>query len=238
MKATKNSIDSLAILPFEVGNLMVLSQSETSVIATVRIIGIDESEMMVVMDDESTMTFRGKVNCDLFRSDAIYHFTGQIGEKNEPGSFSLSHITDIKRIQRRNNVRLNLEGSIVYRKISDSDSDSDGEWYFSDMLNVSASGMLITCADNLHEQEYVAVNAELFRSLGVRKPVLATTNRLSRRKNQVLCGLSFITRSERDKIASLPADDTYAVIDEGLANRIGHFIFTRQIEYRNTGRDL
>lgn len=226
-------------IPVSAGDTMLLASNDDRHLFLVRINNVLSDTMTVTPihedDAERLGNLSGTVYCELIRLDALYRFTAERKNNTADGTIQLKMPPEINRVQRREHVRLNHVSSVVYKKLANSDEPQ--EWIFSDTVNISASGMLIACDERIRETDYILINSELLRSLGITKPVLATAKRLTRQKNQPVCGVRFLTRDSLNKQPVTSLDpNSYLCMDELLANRIGHFIFNKQIEMRNNGQ--
>ena len=151
---------------------------------------------------------------------AIYTFTTEVISQNRqnPPTLTLGQPFDVKRIQRRNFVRLDAKLAVTLHKV-DENFAPIGESFAGTTVDISGGGSMFGCSTLLHMGEvlesavYLSEN-ETVKAIG---RVVRFVENPSALRNKYSAGLEFtvIEESERDKII--------------------RYIFNRQRELRRKG---
>ncbi len=184
-------------------------------------------------------------NCEVvvlvIKEDAVYQFYSHIHhiEENDKRAYTLTLPTEIRRVQRRQFVRIDLSSNTRYANLGSRDFSRNLVWHQSTCENLSGGGMLLRSDDNLEPPDILLVKADVFSKLQLPQPIAAICRRSLLKDKHQFAGIEFI-RSDSlahylyaSELANLPS--TVLEFDHAAQNRLVTFVFQQQIELRKKG---
>lgn len=175
------------------------------------------------------------------KEDAVYQFYSRIKKLNVPrkNHYILSPPRHVKRVQRRQFVRIELFSKISYANIGTSYCDQEIKWQDSVCLNLSGGGMLIKGTEGLNLSDIILIKANLFHKLGLSQLIVGVCQRIFYEEKQRCGGIEFIIS---DRIANHFSTDQLKALPPGITefdstaqNKLINYIFQQQIEMRQKG---
>lgn len=186
-----------------------------------------------------------QVTVSFSRDDALYAFDAIITsiDPDRENIMILQIISDLKRIQRRRFVRIDIAGEVTFKIIEICDNhqaelslDKKGS-----LLNISAGGILISTEIRLKKDCLVLLNFRLKNSQHLDN-ILGLVKRCEESKDaqdariEYLAGIEFLSKGQSLKQFSgnfadnLPTKANF--FDEALQQTIVQFVYRQQIESR------
>ena len=142
-----------------------------------------------------------EVEMNYYLGNYYYSFNTKVLGRQKEGTLTLYKLGipyDIKRVQRRNYVRVDLiENLFIQRK-----NDEEGKPIKALVLNLSGGGMRISVADFLNEEEEILINFVLEDEEETTQINGKVVREIERRGNNQIYGVQFVDIKEsiRDKI--------------------------------------
>lgn len=179
------------------------------------------------------------------REDAAYQFHSRIRLHGSGATrrFILTPPRGIKRVQRRMFARVDFTTRVEYAPLPTGNDKMDWEqnegWCESNVVNMSAGGLLIISDDALRTGMLLALRLGDFRQADLPPNFLAVCRRTFSSEGERYAGLEFILVSEfgkhlsRGEISRLP--ESYKLFDRRMQDRLVNFLFQKQIELRQKG---
>lgn len=188
-------------------------------------------------------------NCDVLvvftREDAAYQCRSRIRKYPDGGKnfYLLTHPDHIRRVQRRQYVRVEMLTPIKYARIGPvlawEDYTERLEWTESTTLNMSGGGVLIKLDGELEPLDLVFVRIDLFSRIGLPDTVAGIVRRVCFVEKQRVAGIEFIVSHYLDEHFGLSDLHRLPVsvrrFDHRAQNRLITFIFKQEIELRKKG---
>ncbi|MCP4581905.1 MAG: hypothetical protein GY839_09815 [candidate division Zixibacteria bacterium] len=179
------------------------------------------------------------------KKDASYTFDATV-VAIDPDNENLTRIqtlSDVRRSQRRQFVRIDIAGKISYKAI---DLNAPGEGLLSldkkgELLNVSAGGILLCTSENLMQNDLVLLNFSLKNNQRLEN-ILGIVKRLEKSDQSdskcadLLVGIEFLTKEKA--LSMIPVSQaehlppTLNYFSEALEKLVVHFIYKQQVETR------
>lgn len=184
-------------------------------------------------------------NCEVvvlvIKEDAVYQFYSQIMkvEKDGQQAHALSLPTEIRRIQRRQFVRIEMFSNIRYANLGSRDFGRKLVWHQSACENISGGGMLICSDDNVEPPDILLIKTDLFAKLHLPQPIAAICRRTLHKENRQYAGIEFIRADSLthylygSELSNLPP--SVVEFDHAAQNRLVTFVFQQQIDLRKKG---
>jgi len=183
------------------------------------------------------------VMVSFMRPDAMYQFTARLRAiaNSRTEQVELYNPGEIKRVQRRNFVRINRSLELKYRLVKKAGAESltgESGWINSCTENISAGGMLMKANDGIQVDDLLLMRIEIREAItpGL---VIARCVRLVEKEDLIYAGVAYIIREElprhfsRSEIAELP--EGVDRFDRLCQNKLVQSIFTEQIKERQKG---
>ncbi|MCP4704949.1 MAG: hypothetical protein GY865_10090 [candidate division Zixibacteria bacterium] len=188
------------------------------------------------------MVSNAKVFVRFVKSDAMYQFpahTKQIG-KGAPDKLLLYGIGSIRRLQRREFVRIDYVTKMTFTIISKlNDENQEFKWFPSKTLNISAGGLLMNINDHVKEKDLLLLKINNYSVLNIPRFIVVHCRRLLTVDENKLAGVEFVTSDKLhkyfkpDELAKLPVQ--VKKFDVHSQNKLVRFVFEEQIEERKKG---
>lgn len=174
------------------------------------------------------------------REDAVYFFKASIKDlfEGDTRSAELEKKGETGRLQRRQYVRLDISGEMIFR-VLDSRREPDGglsRKFTGSLLNISAGGVLFETDSPVDPDTLLILDFSLKGQHSLNN-ILAVVKRVeSLDDRNYLVGTEFITGENRaayglEALADFLPPDT-GTFDEGLQKLVMQFIYNQQIEFR------
>lgn len=185
------------------------------------------------------------------RADAVYQFRSRIttSKEGEVRQFQLSPPTNVKRVQRRQHVRIDVREKVSYarvrRYLHKDDLMDHLIWHDTLTNNISAGGVLIDIVDvdgkgdESKQDDIFLLEIPFFDSVNLPGIVLAKNCRVFEFEHQLMCGLEYILTKNLHKylskveLARLPS--TVKQFSVRGQSRLADYVFKQQIDLRNKG---
>ena len=174
------------------------------------------------------------------REDAVYSFKASIRDffQGDNDSVVLDKEGDIRRIQRRRFVRLNVSGDMTFRVLESNRGDEGilGQKCTGSLLNISAGGVLFETDSSVEPDSLLILDFSLKGRYSLNN-ILAAVKRVEPLDDgKFVVGTEFITRDNRadyglEALAELLPPDS-GTFDESLQKLVVKFIYDQQIELR------
>lgn len=180
------------------------------------------------------------------KEDAIYQFQSTVNNVYRDGKWNLSFPLppDIKRIQRRDSVRIRLREKIYYARLSgiqfEEDRIPDIEWIQSCCFDISGTGIFISLAGKIRKKDVLILHLPFLKDAGLPEYLLGVCRRVSRTDEDFFGGIEFLEvtkmlRHFSDKIINrLPSE--FLKFNIHAQNRLIDYILKEQIRARNESR--
>ena len=175
------------------------------------------------------------------KTDAIYQFVATIEKlENDPKNrYVLLKPKYIRRIQRREFVRVRISDIIEYLPINERTSIESGSWRKSLFQDISGSGAFCEVSADVSQGAYLLLRSVVFSKLGIKQPVLAQVCRIERINKGYFAGIEFIKKDDfqnvsgnvPEKIKALTANNFDFLMQERLVS----YVFHHQVELRKKG---
>ena len=178
------------------------------------------------------------------RSDASYTFHAVVVsiDSSREDITTIQAISDVKRSQRRRFVRIDIAGSISFRKIDTSNSAQAeiGLEQKGELLNVSAGGVLLSTRAELKHNDIILLKFRLKNAQELEN-ILGLVKRLEQAEGakahqEYLAGIEFIAKEKAPEL--LPGDFSEYIpaeinfFDEALQKAIVQFVYRQQVDSR------
>lgn len=183
-----------------------------------------------------------KVFVRFVKSDAMYHFpahTKPFSDKTVD-KLRLYDIGSIRRLQRREFVRIDYRTKLSYTIVNNLKEDNEEfSWFASQTVNISAGGLLIQNSNNIKEGDLVLLKMESYASMNIPRFIVAFCRRLISKNESLLAGVEFIIAEKLHKyfkpeeVNRLPIQ--VKKFDIQNQNKMVRFVFEEQIEERKKG---
>jgi c-di-GMP-binding flagellar brake protein YcgR len=201
-------------------------------------------EMPVRHSGRGSISKGDEVEVSYNRKDACYTFKANITDlfEGESGSIEISRNDDIRRVQRRKFVRLDISGEMKFRilDISDSSGRDIGPQNPGSLLNISAGGVLFETESEIREGVLLILNFTL-RGNESLENILASVKRVETADDDYhLVGAEFITDENMAEFG-LDALKDYlppgtGTFDKNLQKLVVQYIHRQQVRMRREGR--
>jgi c-di-GMP-binding flagellar brake protein YcgR len=175
------------------------------------------------------------------RRDAVYSFKASILDlfESDERTMRIEKTSEIKRIQRRKYVRLDLSGKMQFRILDIAKSNNPGPDLSGTLLNISAGGVLFESPVKVAEKEFIIVSFTL-KGRQTLDGILAVTKRCEgSRAKGYLVGAEFVTRRNSSDHDIEHFDEFLppgaGTFDENLQKLVVQFIYNQQVELRKKG---
>lgn len=185
------------------------------------------------------------VTVQVTRDDAAYEFESKITQRNGGGA-SYAILTPpkkIRRIQRRMFCRIDLSSGVKYVVLQNGaaprDENDQIQWIHSRTVDISAGGALITTNGEIHRNDLLLLQMELFVEIGLPDAVAAICRRASKTETGHTAGVEFIRTYDLPdhlndtQVKALPGG--VKRFSDMVQERLSRHLFDRQIELRNKG---
>lgn len=201
-------------------------------------------EMPVRHSGRGSISKGDEVEVSYNRKDACYTFKANIMDlfEGESGSIEISRNDDVKRVQRRKFVRLDIAGEMKFRILDTTDpSKSDiGRPNTGSLLNISAGGVLFETESNVPEGAMLILNFAL-RGNESLENILATVKRVDTADDDYrLVGAEFITEENLAKFGLESLKDLLppgtGTFDKNLQKLVIQYIHRQQVRMRKEGQ--
>jgi c-di-GMP-binding flagellar brake protein YcgR len=175
------------------------------------------------------------------KSDAMYGFTAKMKpySQNQPGQVLLYSIGTVKRMQRREFVRIAYTTSLKYTILNVQGEIQEYNWRTSMTDNLSAGGLLITVDDNVRKDDLMLLSISNHARLGVPRFIAAICRRLTGNKDNLKAGVEFIKAEKLNKFFSDEQIEKFPTqakkFDSRIQNKLVRFVFEEQVRERNKG---
>lgn len=184
-------------------------------------------------------------NCEVIvlviKEDAVYQFYATLSRLgiSDNDMCVLSLPREIRRVQRRQFVRIELVSSIAYADVGSKNFPDDVTWHDSVSLNVSGGGMLIRSHTDVDAPNILLLKADILGELGISQPIAAICRRSYLVDGHHHSGIEFIRNDSlshhfyREELAKLPR--SVEAFDHKAQNTLVTYVFQKQIELRKKG---
>lgn len=183
-----------------------------------------------------------RVFVQFMKSDAMYRFPART--RPIRGKYSerllLSDIGSMKRMQRREFVRISFTTRLKYSLINDlRDSNQEFVWFSSISSNISAGGLLMRVDDKVKKDDLLLLKFEDYLTFRVPRFITAVCRRTTVQNEVTFAGVEFITEEKikdyfsAEEINKLPSQ--VAMFNANVQNRLVRFVFEEQVRERNKG---
>jgi c-di-GMP-binding flagellar brake protein YcgR len=225
-----------------------LSKGNSTATFITRIEDIDREALIV----EKPIRIAGNLNIEVGQSlevvfnreDASYTFQAVVAaiDPSREDITTIQAISDVKRSQRRRFVRIDIAGSITFRRIDTSDVDQAeiGLEHKGELLNVSAGGVLLSTKSELKQNDFILLKFRLKNSQELDN-ILGLVKRLEKGEGRdFLAGIEFLAKEKVSQL--LPGDFTEYIptqvnfFDEALQKAIVQFVYRQQVESRKKSK--
>jgi c-di-GMP-binding flagellar brake protein YcgR len=179
------------------------------------------------------------------REDASYQFWSKIKQATGASRelYFLSPPRDIRRVQRRQFVRIEVDEKLQYSRIIPTLEfqyyEDRAVWHDSRTRDISGGGALIELVEPIRVGELLLLRMALFPDLALPELVVALCRRIVGRGRKALAGVEFITDKRLfkyfkvDELRRLP--ETVREFDTHAQDRLVNYVFRKQIQMRNKG---
>jgi len=175
------------------------------------------------------------------KSDAMYGFTARMKpcHENPPGRILLYSIGSVKRMQRREFVRIEYTTSLKYTVLKTKGDIQNYNWHSSLSYNISAGGMLLGVDGEVREGELLLLMITNHARLGIPRFVTAICRRITERKDDIKAGVEFIRDDmlskyfSEEQVDRLPSQ--VKKFNSRIQNKLVRFVFEEQVRERNKG---
>ncbi len=184
-------------------------------------------------------------NCEVvvlvIKEDAVYQFYSLLSKKESGGKpiFALTLPREVRRVQRRQFVRIDLIKNVKVANMGARDVARRPFWKDTTSMNISGGGMLIKKPHDLDAPDLLLIKSDIFTQLDIHHPVAAICRRSYVKDNQHYSGVEFIRGDSlthyfyEEEASSLP--ETVARFDYQAQNKLVTYVFQQQIELRKKG---
>lgn len=183
-----------------------------------------------------------KVFVRFVKTDAMYQFSAQTSRisKTADNKLQLSNIGSIRRLQRREFVRIDYSTKLSYALFDDLKSNNNEfKWFPSQTKNISAGGLLMKAGDAIKLGDMVLLKIDNYAAMDVPRFIVACCRRIISENESALAGMEFVIAEKLHKhfkpeeLKMLPAQ--VKQFNTQKQNKLVRFIFEEQIEERNKG---
>jgi c-di-GMP-binding flagellar brake protein YcgR len=188
-------------------------------------------------------------NCDVIvlitKEDAVYQFHSRIKQiKTVSGIIHLlTFPKKLRRVQRRQFVRIELYTNVLYTNLSadkpDTNEGNRFKWKQYKGINISAGGILMTVKKGLKRQDLLLLKIALFEECGLSEMIAGICRRIVIKGNEFFVGVKFIRSDQlvhhfnQEGLMTLP--QSVKDFDRSAQNKLAAYIFYQQIELRKKG---
>lgn len=228
---------------------LVVGEDDSSSRYVVRIEDFISQGLIVSTPEFITGNSRLREGCQVrgfvTRRDAVYQFYSKIKKFTIKGKqlYLLTTPQAIRRVQRRQFVRVDIAKNITIAVISDPTGDiikfENFEWVAARTNNISGGGFLIQTDQELTKGTILLTKSTFFLEIGLPVTIAAICRREDNSTDHEQYGIEFI-RSENLKtfmhlkfVKQLP--ESIQFFDLSAQNKLVNFIFAQQIEMRKKG---
>ena len=185
------------------------------------------------------------VTVQICRDDAIYQFASRIHSysRNNGRRLVLAPPQSLRRIQRRQFVRIEMSSPVAYTVVPDAVDWSDWEnsltWTESHLVDISAGGAQIRTTGDVAEDNLVLLNVDFFAEEELPSPIIGRCCRAFASSNDHFAGLQFLIvdrPSESMKhidISRWPA--ALKRFSRRQQDKLSNYLFRKQVEFRQKG---
>ncbi len=186
-----------------------------------------------------------KVTIQFTKEDAAYQCYSRIKKHPISGKnfYLLTPPRKIKRVQRRQFVRIKMHEQLRYARISPvmewENYAERLEWTTATTINMSSGGVLLNLHSELELLDRVFIQVSLFPSRGLPETIAGIVRRVLTVEKEMKAGIEFIVAEHLGEyfksadIERLPASVT--CFDRRAQNRLASYIFQQEIELRKKG---
>ncbi|MEA3296434.1 MAG: flagellar brake protein [candidate division Zixibacteria bacterium] len=179
------------------------------------------------------------------KADAVYKCSTRIKKYHQKGSnlFVLSQPRHVRRVQRRQFVRIDIWEPIEYARIITLKGEENYEehlnWCRTTTINMSGGGILLKLTENIDVQDKLLLKVGCFPEVGLPAIVAGICRRIVIINDKDVGGVEFLTSDvltehfRNDELKRLPK--SIKGFDHQVQNQLVNFIFQRQIEMRQKG---
>ena len=184
-------------------------------------------------------------NCEVIvlvlKEDAVYQFYATLSRLG-PSDKDMCILTlpkEIRRVQRRQFVRIELMCDISYADVGSRNFDQTVKWNDSVSLDISGGGMLIKSHTEIESPNILLLKVDVLTELGIKQPLAAICRRSYLIGGEHQSGLEFIRDDSlsqhfyREELDKLPP--SIRQFDHRAQNTLVTFVFQKQIEFRKKG---
>ncbi len=176
------------------------------------------------------------------KSDAMYQFpahTRRLKDKMAD-KLLLYNIGSIRRLQRREFVRIDYLTKLTYTVISDlKNKNREFKWFPSQTSNISAGGVLMKVGNQIKIGDLLLLKIDNYSTMKIPRFIVACCRRLVSKGESLMAGVEFVIAEklnkyfESEELEKLPIP--VKKFDIQNQNKLVRFIFEEQIEERNKG---
>ena len=179
------------------------------------------------------------------KEDAVYQCVSRIRrlQGNDKKLYILSPPRNIRRVQRRQFVRIDWLLPIKYTKVVPvmdwEEYEERAVWQESKIINISGGGALMDIDENIELEDRLLLNIPNFADMGLPQIVAALCRRIINRRGCALAGVEFVVADvlkkhfSREDLERLPRCIQH--FGRMAQNRLVTEIFHKQIEFRKKG---
>jgi len=190
---------------------------------------------------------RNGIDCAVYltRPDAIYQFHTRITVHGEGSqrAYQLTSPNDIKRVQRRQFVRIDMSRKLDYAvlpvHVPEEMTPETLTWHESVTVNISGGGMFMRTPHELAPGEVLLLRVYFFSELGLPREIAAICRRVVSHESGQQAGVEFVraenlSRRLKDR-QRLLVPETAAEFDQAAQNRLVNYVFQEQVKLRQKG---
>ncbi len=188
------------------------------------------------------MISNAKVFVRFAKSDALYQFPAQTRRLagKEAGNLQLFNIGSIRRLQRREFVRVDYVTKMTYTVLENMKNEKQKfNWLPSLTTNISAGGLLMKIDDRVETDHLLLLKITNYAELNIPRFVVAICRRILRNGEYLLAGVEFVVQEnlhnylKPEDLERLPVQVKKFNIQN--QNKLVRFVFEEQIKERNKG---
>lgn len=177
--------------------------------------------------------------------DAVYQFRSKMKKFASENSsrYILSPPTSVRRVQRRQFVRIDFVTKVRYCPVREIDGDEfDLEkiaWKETASINLSGGGLCMEIAEGIDLGDALLMQVDVLKRLELPEMIVGVVRRLEYNHGATRGGIEFLLRSTLTKHLGMPEirrlPREVQDFDDRAQNELINFVFREQIEMRNKG---
>ncbi|MFQ6007544.1 MAG: flagellar brake protein [Candidatus Zixiibacteriota bacterium] len=179
------------------------------------------------------------------REDAVYQFHSHLKriQTHLKSIYQLENPTEIRRIQRRQFVRIEKRAEVLYARLTSAKTKTPRririKWNRSEIVDISAGGALMKAHEKLQADDILVLHIPFLKDLGLPEHIVSLCRRTFHERHKHFVGLEFITSDRLTRYLDSNELDTLpkSVVDFDFAaqNKLAAYVFNQQIELRKKG---